>query len=252
MSLTLIGEQQGIVARFVLEHRCAYLRLISLQVSLGILGIIIQNERQFDALVGSHHDFNALPSLLRRGLRASYGQLQRYLGISSNVVWNADFSLATLRCRDDSSTDSSQRQYARVLQHDIAFVRLINSHLIGYRTIIGTTQTIDIEGHHCGVGLLARIAGACCETPRLQGVRRPFTSKQAVLVGTYCLCQTCTVVDDIHFNSSIGNLIGLTCQLSAEHHLTTFIIYLGIGIDSCCPRSLRPDGNIGRTIIGEA
>ena len=73
-----------------------------------------------------------------------------------------------------------------------------------------------------------------------------------MLIGTDSFCHTCTVVDDIHLNSSIGNLIGLTCQLSAEHHLTTFIIYLGIGIDSCGPRSLRPDGNIGRTIIGEA
>ena len=163
MSLTLIGEQQGIVARFVLEHRSAYLRFISLQVSLGILGIIIQNERQFDALVGSHHDFNALPSLLRRGLRASYGQLQRYLGISSNVVRNADFSLTTLRCRDDSSTDSSQRQYTRILQHDIALIRFVNSHLIGYGTIVGTTQTIDIEGNHCFFSIIARITGTSCE-----------------------------------------------------------------------------------------
>ena len=249
MSLALIGEQQRIVAWFVLKHRCANLRLIGLQMSLGILGIIVQDERQFDSLVGSYYDFDALPPLLGRGLAACNGQLQRNLGVSSNIVGNADLSLATLRCRDDGSTNSRQRQYARVLQHDVTLVRLVDSHLIGYGTVVGTTQTIDIKGNHCLFGYVARIAGTCNEATRLQGIGCPLIGKETMFVGTNSLYLTNTIVDDIEINRRVLYLIRRSSQLSAKRHLITFIIYFGIGIKSCCIRCLRLDDDFPRGIV---
>ena len=249
MSLALIGEQQRIIAWPVLEHRCAYLRLIGLQVSLSILGIVIQNKRQFDSLVGSYYDFDALPPLLGRGLCTCYGQLQRNLGISSNIVRNADFSLTALRCRDDSSTNGRQRQNARILQHDVTLVGLVDSYLIGYRTVVGTTQTIDVEGDHSLFGFVARIAGTSNEATRLQSIGCPLVGKEAMFVGTNSLYLTNTIVDDIEINRRVLYLIRRSSQLSAERHLITFIIYFGIGIKSCCIRCLRLNNDFRRGIV---